>query len=91
MGGTATDGQGDTVHLTVSFGATASASSQENAVIDTCSSALASANSSLNRSLAVPIHVSMAVSSGMATTVQLKLGDNYQAVAGGQVEPATRT
>lgn len=88
IGGTATDGQGDTVHLTVSFGAPAPASSQENGVIDTCSNALASADSSLDRSLAVPIHVSMEVTSGMATTVQLKLGDNYQAVGGGQVESA---
>jgi hypothetical protein len=88
MGGTAENGQGDRVHLTLSFEEPAPASDLENDVIDACSSDLAAANSSLDRSLAVAVHVSMEVTSTLATTVLLKLGDHAQAVGGGQTEPA---
>jgi hypothetical protein len=88
MGGSAENGQGDRVHLTVSFEEPAPASDLENDVIDSCSSDLAAVNSSLDRSLAVAIHVSMEVTSELPTTVLLKLGDNAQAVGGGQTEPA---
>lgn len=88
MGGTAENGQGDRVHLTISFEAPVPASDLNNTVIDSCSSALAAANSSLDRSLAVTVRVTMEVTSTLPTTVVLKLGDHAQAIGDGQTEPA---
>jgi hypothetical protein len=88
IGGTAENGQGDRVHLTITFDAPAPASEVLNTVIDSCRSAVAAANSSFERSLAVTVRVTMEVTSALPTTVVLKLGDHAQAIGGGQTEPA---
>lgn len=84
----ATDDQGDAVHLTISIDPAVVASSIDNQTIDACSDALASADSSLERSLAIPVHVSMEVTSGLPITVVVKLGDNDQLIGGGVTQPA---
>jgi hypothetical protein len=88
ISGTAENGQGDRVHLTITFDAPGPASDILNTVIDSCRSALAAANSSFERSLAVTVRVTMEVTSALPTTVVLKLGDHAQAIGDGQTEPA---
>jgi hypothetical protein len=88
IGGTAENGQGDRVHLTITFDAPGPASDILNTVIDSCRSAVAAANSSFERSLAVTVRVSVEVTSALPTTVVLKLGDHAQAIGDGETEPA---
>ena len=90
--GTATDSQGDAVSVEVLFGHHDSAESWAGAgsgtakpAINSCDQDLASAGSSLARSVAFPVAVTMKVTSSLATDVEVRLSAVSEAMSGGLV------
>ncbi|MFL6164292.1 MAG: hypothetical protein ACJ74U_18985 [Jatrophihabitantaceae bacterium] len=75
--------------MVISLGTIQAASKISDNVIQACSSDIAQAGSSFDRTLAVPITIQLQLTSTLSSTIAVNLAKEYVAVAGGAPEPAT--
>jgi hypothetical protein len=88
---TASDSSGNTARMVISLGTIQPANQITDNLMQACSSDITQIGSSLDRSLAVPITVSIQLTSSLSNTLGVSLVDQYLAVAGGPPEKVIST
>jgi hypothetical protein len=88
---TTSDSAGNKASLTISLGKIQPANQITDSLVQTCSSNIASLGSSLDRSLAIPISLSIKVTSSLPTTLGVSLVDQYLAVPAAPVSKVVST